>query len=116
VTGGVNDGDIVLGGLELPEGDIDGDTTLTLGLELVKNPRILEGTLAELSGFLCLVSARSLAIECQMRRAVGGVEMRGEWACQKKIPLSARFVCPSPALRRGAATKAEEAREKVQDR
>lgn len=47
-----NDGDIVLGGLELPEGDIDGDTTLTLGLELVKNPRILEGTLAELSGFL----------------------------------------------------------------
>jgi len=27
-----NDGDIVLGGLELPESDIDGDTTLTLGL------------------------------------------------------------------------------------
>jgi hypothetical protein len=32
VTRGVNDGDIVLGGLELPESDIDGDTTLTLGL------------------------------------------------------------------------------------
>ena len=31
-------GDHVLGGLELPEGDIDGDTTLTLGLELVKHP------------------------------------------------------------------------------
>ena len=29
---GVDDGDVVLGGLELPEGDIDGDTTLTLGL------------------------------------------------------------------------------------
>ena len=28
----------LLGSLELPEGDIDGDTTLTLGLELVKNP------------------------------------------------------------------------------
>jgi hypothetical protein len=27
-----------LGGLELPQGDIDGDTTLTLGLELVKHP------------------------------------------------------------------------------
>jgi hypothetical protein len=27
-----NDGDIVLRGLELPESDIDGDTTLTLGL------------------------------------------------------------------------------------
>lgn len=47
-----NDGDIVLGGLELPEGDIDGDTTLTLGLELVKNPSVLEGLLAQLFGFL----------------------------------------------------------------
>ena len=27
-----NDSDVVLGGLELPEGDIDRDTTLTLGL------------------------------------------------------------------------------------
>ena len=50
-----DDGDVVLGSLELPEGDIDGDTTLTLGLELVKNPGILEGTLAELSGFLLLI-------------------------------------------------------------
>lgn len=47
-----NDGDLVLGSLELPEGDIDGDTTLTLGLELVKDPCVLEGTLAEFSGFL----------------------------------------------------------------
>ena len=31
-------GDHVLGGLELPEGDIDGDTTLTLSLELVEHP------------------------------------------------------------------------------
>jgi hypothetical protein len=27
-----NDGDIVLRGFELPEGDIDGDTTFTLSL------------------------------------------------------------------------------------
>jgi len=52
VTGGVNDGDLILGSLELPESDIDGDTTLTLSLQLVKNPGVLEGTLAELSGFL----------------------------------------------------------------
>lgn len=52
MTGGVDDGDIVLRGLELPEGDVDGDTTLTLSLELVKDPGVLEGTLAELSGFL----------------------------------------------------------------
>jgi hypothetical protein len=42
MTGGINDGDHVFGGLELPEGDIDGDTTLTLGLELVQNPGIFE--------------------------------------------------------------------------
>lgn len=57
VTRGVNDGDIVLGGLELPEGDVDSDTTLTLGLQLVKNPGVLEGTLAELGGFLKWESA-----------------------------------------------------------
>ena len=43
---------MVLGGLELPEGNIDGDTTLTLGLEFVKNPGIFEGFLAQLFGFL----------------------------------------------------------------
>jgi hypothetical protein len=47
-----DDGDHVLGSLELPEGDIDGDTTLTLGLELVENPGILEGLLSEFFGFL----------------------------------------------------------------
>ena len=52
VTGGVNDGDLILGGLELPESNVDGDTTLTLSLQLVKDPGVLEGTLAELSGFL----------------------------------------------------------------
>jgi hypothetical protein len=43
---------VVLGSLELPEGNIDGDTTLTFSLELVKNPGVLEGTLTEFSGFL----------------------------------------------------------------
>jgi hypothetical protein len=52
MTWGIDDGDVVLWGLELPESDIDGDTTLTLGLELVKNPSVLEGALAQLSGFL----------------------------------------------------------------
>ena len=44
--------DEITRGLELPEGDINGDTTLTLSLELVEHPRILEGALAEFSGFL----------------------------------------------------------------
>ena len=52
VTWGVDDGNIVPRGLELPEGNIDGDTTLTLGLQLVEDPCVLEGTLAEFGGFL----------------------------------------------------------------
>ena len=47
-----NDGNSVPRGLELPESDIDGDTTLTLGLQFVQNPGILEGTLSELSSLL----------------------------------------------------------------
>merc|ERR1712000_578575 len=52
MTWSVNDGDEVLRGLELPEGDINGDTTLTFGLQLVQNPGILEGALAQFSSFL----------------------------------------------------------------
>jgi len=52
VARGIDDGEVVLGSLELPERDIDGDTTLTLGLELIKNPSVLEGTLTHLSGLL----------------------------------------------------------------
>jgi len=39
-------------GLELPEGDIDGDTSFSLGLQLVQNPSVLEGTFTHLMGFL----------------------------------------------------------------
>ena len=71
MAGSINDGDEELGGeialidgegrdgicthvlgLELPESDIDGDTTFTLGLELVQNPSVLEGTFAHFLGFL----------------------------------------------------------------
>ena len=47
-----DDGDIVLGSLELPESNVNDDTTLTLGLEFVQNPCVLERTLAQLGGFL----------------------------------------------------------------
>merc|ERR1719446_1767642 len=52
MTGSINDGHVVLGSLELPESDVDGDSTLTLRLQLVHNPRILEGSLARLLGLL----------------------------------------------------------------
>ena len=49
---GINDRHVVLGGLKLPESDVDGDTTLTLGLQLVQHPGVLEGSLAGLLGLL----------------------------------------------------------------
>jgi hypothetical protein len=52
MSGGINNGEVVLRGLELPEGNIDGDTTFTLGLELVEHPGVLEGTLSHLLGLL----------------------------------------------------------------
>jgi hypothetical protein len=54
VTWGIDDGDLVLWSLKFPECDVNGNATLTLGLELVKYPGIFEGTLAEFSGFLYL--------------------------------------------------------------
>lgn len=47
-----NDSDIVLRSLEFPQGNINGDTTLTLGLQFVQNPGVLERTLSKFSGFL----------------------------------------------------------------
>mmetsp|Transcript_31388 Transcript_31388/g.76910 ORF Transcript_31388/g.76910 Transcript_31388/m.76910 type:complete len:304 (-) Transcript_31388:34-945(-) len=52
VARGVDDSEEVLVGLKLPEGNINGDTTLALGLELIKHPRILERSLAQLVGLL----------------------------------------------------------------
>jgi hypothetical protein len=52
VSRGINDGELVLGRLELPEGNVDGDTTFTLGLEVIEHPGILEGSLSEFGGFL----------------------------------------------------------------
>ena len=48
----IDDSDIVLGRFELPEGNVNGDSTLTLGLELVEHPCVFEGALAQLGGFL----------------------------------------------------------------
>jgi len=55
-----DDSDIVLGSLELPESNVDSDTTLTLSLQFVQNPGILEGSLSELSGFLLEFLDRTL--------------------------------------------------------
>jgi len=52
VTWGIDDGEDSLVGLEFPEGDIDGDTTLALSLQLIENPSVLERSLTGLGGLL----------------------------------------------------------------
>jgi len=51
VTRGINDGEVVLLGFKLPQGDINGDTTFTFSLELVQNPGILERSFTHFGGF-----------------------------------------------------------------
>ena len=48
MTGGVDDGDIKLGGLEFPKSNVNGDSTLTLSLQFVENPSVLERTLSNI--------------------------------------------------------------------
>lgn len=50
VAWSINDGDVVLGGLKLPEGDVDGDAALPLCLQLVQHPGIFKGALPHLEG------------------------------------------------------------------
>ena len=48
MTGGVNDRDVVLRRLKLPQRDVDRDATLTLGFQLVQHPRVFERAFAHL--------------------------------------------------------------------
>jgi len=52
VSRGINNRELELLGRELPEGNIDRDTTLTLSLELVKHPSVLERAFAHFLGLL----------------------------------------------------------------
>jgi hypothetical protein len=49
---GINDSHVKLGGLKLPEGDINGDSSLTLSLKFVQNPGVLEGSFTHVGGLL----------------------------------------------------------------
>ena len=48
---GIDDGEVILCGFELPKGDIDGDTSFSLSLELIQDPGVLERTLTKFVGF-----------------------------------------------------------------
>merc|ERR550525_1853966 len=81
MSGGIDDGHIVLGSFELPESNVDGDATLALGLQLVHHPGILEGTLAGLLGLLLelldgpLVDATALVDQVTSGGGLAGVHV-----------------------------------------
>merc|ERR1712244_185179 len=100
MSGGIDDGDVVLASLELPQGNIDGDTTFTLGLQLVQNPGVLEGTLAHLLGFLLellngtLVDTTALVDQVTGGGGLAGVDVANDHNVDMDLLLShdAKFV------------------------
>merc|ERR1719322_2209324 len=80
----INDGHIVLGGLKLPQSNVNGDTSLTLGLQFVKNPGVLEGSLARLGGFLLellnssLVNTSALVDQVTSGGGLAGVDVSND--------------------------------------
>jgi hypothetical protein len=91
---GINDGEVVLLGLELPEGDVDGDTTFTLGLQFVQNPGILERTLAHFRSFLLelldgtLVDATALVNEMTSGGRLARIDMTDNDKINVRLLLS----------------------------
>ena len=55
MAGGVNHSESIFGGLEFPKSNVDGDSSLTLGLKVVKNPSVLERGFAHLGSLLLVL-------------------------------------------------------------
>jgi len=101
VARGVDDGEIEHVGLELPEGDVDRDPALPLGLELVEHPGVLERGLAGLGGLLLelldgpLVDATALVDQVAGGGGLAGVDMadHDQVSVGLDFPHCVRCVC-----------------------
>jgi hypothetical protein len=80
----VNHSAVVLVGLKLPQGNVNGDAPLPLGLELVEHPGVLEGPLVHLGRLLLeplddtLVDASKLVDEVAGGGGLAGVDMAND--------------------------------------
>ena len=96
---GINDGDIVLGSLELPESNINGDTSLTLSLQLVQDPGVLEGSLARLRRLLLelldgsLVNSSALVDQMTSGGGLAGVDVADDDNVDVGLFLSHGALC-----------------------
>jgi len=73
VSWGINDCAVVLGCLELPEGDINRDSSFSLGLEVVEHPGEFESTLTHLVGLFLELLDGSLINSSELVDQVNGV-------------------------------------------
>lgn len=98
VTGSINNGDVVLRGLELPESNINGDTSLSLSLKLVKNPSVLERTLSKLVGLLLelldgsLIDTTALVDKVTSGGGLTGIDVTDDNEVNVSLFLSLRLV------------------------
>lgn len=99
VTGSINNGDVVLRGLELPESDINGDTSLSLSLKLVKDPSVLERTLSKLVGLLLelldgsLIDTTALVDKVTSGGGLTGIDVTDDNEVNVSLFLSLWLVC-----------------------
>ena len=84
MSGGINHGEEMALGLELPQSDIDGDTSLSFGLKFVKNPSVLERSLTHFFGFLLelldgsLINTTALVDQVTSGGGLSGVDMTND--------------------------------------
>jgi len=84
VSWSIDDGEDSLLRLELPESDVDGDTTLTLSLQFVQHPGVLERALARLLGLLLelldgpLVNTSALVDQVTSGGGLAGVDVAND--------------------------------------
>jgi len=78
---GIDDSEDSLVGLELPESDINGDTTLALSLQLVEYPSVLERSLTGFGGLLLelgnssLINTTALVDQVTSRGGLSGIDV-----------------------------------------
>jgi len=94
MPGSIDDSAIVLGSLKLPQRNIDCDTTLPLGLELIQHPCVLERALVHLSSLLLkaldhsLVDTPQLVNEMTSGSGLAGVDMSNDHDIDMRLLLS----------------------------
>jgi hypothetical protein len=84
VAWGINNGEVVLGTLELPESNINSNTTLSFSLEFIQNPSVLEGSLSDFLSFLLelfngsLINSTAFVNEVTGGRGFTGIDVTND--------------------------------------